>query len=304
MGLIDNALAGVGKAFAKAGDGLLMAGNYAWGAAGESIVSYITLNPTTDDAKIAGWSVVSSSYAIMQGLAASLVAVFFLAGWCRESIDIRQNFNLENNFKFFIRFILAVGLVTNGLDLIVELIAFSCALTLQVSGGSLTGMTSILEGNFASTMESVTGGEALVMGLVYFVGGIVGVAITFVCAIKILISVFGRFYRMFLVIPLAPVAFSTFAGGGELSGTGKAWIKTFFGYLLEVVVIALALQLCHKMFGNISFFGSEIETEDGWVGIIVKSVLVIVERIMPVTLTTTCVGSAESVIRKCLGLNT
>lgn len=304
MGLIDKALTGLGTAFASAGEGFLLAGNYAWTAAGDSIMRYITINPTVGESTIAGWSVVNNIYVVMQGIAVSLVAVFFLAGWCRESIDIRQNFNLENNFKFFIRFIFAVGLVNSGLELIKEFIGFGAALTLRIGVGSLTGMSAFLEGSFSSTMESVEGGEALVMGLIYMIGGLVGAAVTFVCSIKIVTSVLSRFYRMFIIIPFAPVAFSTFAGGHELSQTGNAWIKTFFGYLFEVVVIAISLQLCHKMFGNTTFFGSDIEAEDGWISIIAKSIMVIVERIMPVLLTTTCVGTAESVIRKCLGLNT
>lgn len=313
MGLIDSALAGIGGAFAFAGEGLLMAGNYAWSAAGDSIMKYIVVDPTTGNSAIPGWSVVGNVYTLMQGIAASLVSLFFVAGWCRETIDIRQNFNLENNFKFFIRFILAVGLVKNGLDIIKELLGLGAALVVRVGAVSLTGMTEFTSGMFSSTMTSVTGGEALVMGFLYLIGGLVGMAVIFVCSIKIIAAVLGRFFRIFVIVPLAPTAFATFAGGGELSHTGVAWIKTFFGYLLEIVIVAIALQLCNKMFGSTTFFGSDIQSQmsgdllgdlGGMAVIAAKSVLVVVECIMPVLLTTTCVTGAENTIRKCLGLNT
>lgn len=299
MGLLDSAFTTVGNALAKGGEGILGLGGAAWASAGEVVKTYISQNPA--GGSIAGWGTVSALYVSFEGIAVSLVILFFLLGWCRESIDIRTSFTLENMFRFFIRFILACQAIVNGLALIRDLLGLIAALAAGISTPIVKVASS---GTFTGTMEDLEGAECLVPGLLFFLGGIIGAAVVLVCAFKIMLTVFSRFFRIFVIVPFAPIAFSTFAGGQGLSQTGVAWIKAFMGYLLEIIVIAVALQLSVEIFGSVTFFGGQIESGNGWNGNTVEALLAVCESVAPILATTSCVTGAEGIIRKCLGLNT
>ena len=73
---------------------------------------------------------------------------------------------------------------------------------------------------------------------------------------------------------------------------------------MEIVVIAIALELSTKIFGSVTFFGTQVSGDQGWGTNTVNVLLSICETVTPVLATTACVTGAESVIRRCLGLNT
>ena len=100
-----------------------------------------------------------------------------------------------------------------------------------------------------------------------------------------------------LCIPLAPVAFAGFAGGTEFSQTGIAWLRTFIGYALEAVVIALAISISFGLFQDANLFGTA-----GAEVTMVTLILQICEYCMPMITACTCVKGAEMTVRRCLGL--
>ena len=104
MALFEKAFTDFGMAMAKGGEAVLGLGGAAWVSAGKVVQKYIAQNPASGS--IGGWQTVSALYVTFSGIAVSLTCLFFVIGWCRESIDIRANFTLENMFRFFIRFIL------------------------------------------------------------------------------------------------------------------------------------------------------------------------------------------------------
>lgn len=295
MALLDSFLEDVGTQLAKWGEGFIGGGGDIWKSAGELVKDYITQDPSS----IGGWRLVVNLYGTFQVIAISLAVVFFFVGWCRESIDIHRDFTFDNIIRFFIRFFLTVQSILLGLDLIKEFMALTAALTSEVATSILRLNTN---GIFTDAMEELgTGGECLASGIVFFLGGLVGFAVILVCSFKIVMAVLSRFFRLFVTIPFAPVAVSTFAGGLGLSHTGSAWIKTFCGYCLEVLVIALALGISTKMFGDVHFFGG---TLGGGMDTPVEAILEVCDAIAPIVACTSCISGAESVIRKCLGLNT
>ena len=299
MALFEKAFTEFGMAMAKGGEAVLGLGGAAWVSAGKVVQKYIAQNPASGS--IGGWQTVSALYVTFSGIAVSLTCLFFVIGWCRESIDIRTDFTLENMFRFFIRFILTSQAIVYGLNLIRDFMELIAVLT----AGIATPMVEVSsDGVFTGVMDNLEGAECLVPGLLFLLGGIIGAAVVLVCSIKIMLAVFSRFFRIFVIVPFAPVALSTFAGGQGLFQTGSAWIKTFMGYLLEIVVIAIALALSTKIFGSVTFFGTQVSGDQGWGTNTVNVLLSICETVTPVLATTACVTGAESVIRRCLGLNT
>ena len=76
----------------------------------------------------------------------------FVIGWCRESIDIRTDFTLENMFRFFIRFILTSQAIVYGLNLIRDFMELIAVLT----AGIATPMVEVSsDGVFTGVMDNL-----------------------------------------------------------------------------------------------------------------------------------------------------
>lgn len=285
----DGICQSVGDGLITAGEGCMDAGLKVWTQCSEMVIGYCTSNPTS----MGAWSYVRGTYNTFMGIGASLMVLYFVIGWLRESIDIRNNFTLENMFRFFMRLSLTAGLLTNGLSLIKDVMSLSALLAGEVGAELLAAYSAT--GIFDSLTEGVSGGGYMAVGFLCMLGGFIGMLVVIVSGITILFSVLSRFYKIFLCIPFAPIALSSFAGGQGLSQSGVSWIKTFLGYCLEVVVIALALVIAFKLFNGRTFFST---SSGGWSG----AVLAICEICLPLVTAVGCVKGAEEIIRKSLGL--
>ena len=183
MALFEKAFTDFGMAMAKGGEAVLGLGGAAWVSAGKVVQKYIAQNPASGS--IGGWQTVSALYVTFSGIAVSLTCLFFVIGWCRESIDIRANFTLENMFRFFIRFILTSQAIVYGLNLIRDFMGLIAVLT----AGIATPMVEVSsDGVFTGVMDNLEGAECLVPGLLFLLGGIIGAAVVLVCSIKIMLA--------------------------------------------------------------------------------------------------------------------
>lgn len=301
MGLIsdaiNSALESIGSGFMDVGEWMMEAGYSMWRACSEVALGYVRKNPMDQSG---AWAVVTGSvYTMALGIAASLTVLFFVLGWLRESIDIRNNFSLENMFRFFVRYALAASLLVNSLALVTGITECATAIVgtmnVDIESENIDGVFNDL----AETMkeEEADGGTWLAVGVCCLIGGIIGGLVIIVCGITLVLSVLSRLFEMLLCIPFAPVAFSGFAGGGEFSQTGIAWIKTFLGYALKAVVIALAIQISFGLFQDASLFQTNHEAAD-----VTAVILMICEYCMPMVTACACVKGAETIVRRCLGL--
>lgn len=288
MAWFDSALESVGNGLISAGESCMEAGISVWTQSAQMVLDYCTLDPTS----MGAWGTVKTIYNMFYGIGVSLVALYFVMGWLRESIDIKRNFTLENIFMFFIRFILTISVISGGMRLISEMLRLSALLANEIGMNINTNYQT--DHIFANITEGLSGGDCFGIGILCLFGGIIGMLVIIVSSITMLVSVLKRFYKIFMCIPFAPVALASFAGGQGLSQSGISWIKTFLGYCLEIVIIAISLVISFKMSNGITFFTAN----DGWTGVI----LGICEICMPMIIAVGSVVGAEGIIRKTLGL--
>lgn len=298
-GAIDDALKGIGNGLMNGGDAVLQAGYGMWKSCSSITSSYVALSP--EDATSA-WSIVTGSIFTMSlTVAASLAVLFFVLGWVRESIDIRNTFSLENMFRFFIRFALTASLLINSLELVEAITDCTTAIVSTIS--TSIGEEEELSGAFDELKEAMeadeesSGADWLGNGFICLISGVIGGLVIIVCAVSIVLAVLSRLFKLLLCIPFAPVAFSGFAGGMGFSQTGIAWIKAFFGYALEAVVIALALKISFGLFADAALFVPEGESTS-----VTAVILLVCNYCMPMITASACVKGADTIIRRCLGL--
>lgn len=293
---IDGLIQGLGEGMLSLGEWMLQAGYEAWKGCSAVTVEYLLQEPSS---QASAWSLVTGNlYSMSLAIAASLSILYFVIGWLRESIDIRNNFTLENMFRFFIRYLLTASLLVHSLSLLTGITECTTAV---VSSIGAQGWTTEPEGVFdalRTAMEAdadLEGMDWFALGFGGLFGGLLGGLVILVCGVNLILSVLSRLFNLLLCIPFAPVAFAGFAGGHELSQSGIAWIRTYLSYALEAVVIVLAITLSFGLFADASLFQ---ETEVNLVTLLLK----ICEFCVPMVTACACVKGANLVVRRCLGL--
>lgn len=305
MGVISSALnaalENLGRATMDVGNNGLLAGYNVWEKCCSITVNYLKINPSNGAG--GAWGIVTGGiFSISMGIAASLSILFFVIGWLNESIDVRNNFSLENMFRFFVRYVITASLIVNSLSLVRGTVDCSTALVsvVNVSDASMKGKK--VENVFKDLKESMedeeaTGTEWLGTGIISMIAGLFGGIVILVCGVQLILAVLSRLFKMYLCIPFGPVALSSFAGGQTISQTGISWIRTFLAYALEAVVIALAIRISFGLFSD----GAMMAGSGNMSGAL-GAILTIVEYCLPMITACACVKGAEATIRRCLGL--
>ena len=297
-GAIDSALESIGSGMMDTGEWMLQGGYGMWKSCSEVTMEYVKKSPM---AETNAWAIVTGNiYSLSLGIAASLAVLFFVMGWLRESIDIRNNFTLENTFRFFVRFAITASLIVNSLALINGVASCATAvvntMNVQMEESSAEGIFDDLRQAIEED-DSADGGTWLAIGFGSMIGGLLGGLVIIVCAVTLVLTDLSRQFKLLLCIPFAPVAFAGFAGGAEFSQSGIAWLRTFIGYALEAVVIALAISISFGLFQDASLFGTSGAEVN-----MVTLILQICEYCMPMITACACVKGAEMTVRRCLGL--
>ena len=297
-GAIDSALESIGTAMLGSGENWLQSGFSFWKSCSQVTMTFVSRNPMS---QTNAWAIVTGTiYSISMAVAASLAVLYFVLGWLKESIDIRHTFTLENMFRFFIRYAITASLIINSLSVVTAITQCASAI---VSTIGVSMDTTEAEGLFDEIRDDLEddkdadGGTYLAYGFTGMIGGLFGGVIIMVCGVSLVLSVLSRLFKLLLCVPFAPVAFAGFAGGHEFSQTGSAWIKSFIGYGLEAVVIALAINISFGLFQDTSIFSMPGHKKG-----MMSLILMICEYCMPMITACACVKGAEVTVRRCLGL--
>ena len=147
------------------------------------------------------WTVMLNVNDGLKAIGYGLLVLFFAAGIVRTCSSYTDIKKPEHAVKAFIRFALAQGAVMHGMEL-------------------LTAVFSIVQGmvsNILSHSGMTQGVTELVM----------------------ILTVYGRMFKLYMYTAIAPIPISTFAGEPTQS-VGKNFIRSYTGVCLEGAIIALA----------------------------------------------------------------
>ena len=92
-----------------------------------------------------------------------------------------------------------------------------------------------LPAEMITTIEDCGFFESIPLWAVTLIGGLIVTVLSFI----LIMSVYGRFFKMYMYTALAPIPLSTFAGEPS-KNIGKSFVKSYCAVLLEGAVIALA----------------------------------------------------------------
>ena len=192
------------------------------------------------------WNVMVNINDALKAIGYALLVLFFLMGVMRQFNSFQEVKRPEQLLKLFIRFVLAKAAVTWGLDLMMAMFKIAQGIIgtiMDASGFSGSGGT-YLPQEMIDTIESCNFWESVPLWAVTLIGSLLIWVLSFI----MILTVYGRFFKMYIYVAIAPIPLSSFAGE-ETSHIGKSFIKSFAAVCLEGAVIVLGCVI-YSMFAD------------------------------------------------------
>ena len=183
------------------------------------------------------WSVIVNIHGALQAIGYALLVLFFVVGvvkTCGSFADLKKP---EHAVKLFVRFAIAKGLITYGMELMMAILEIiqGVVSTIMNSAGFGTPQATILPQEIVTAIEDCGFFESIPLWAVTLIGGLFIWGLSFV----MILSVYGRFFKMYMYTAIAPVPLSSFAGE-PTQNIGKSFLKSYASVCLEGAIIVLA----------------------------------------------------------------
>ena len=201
------------------------------------------------------WRVVQNINGTMQAIGLALLVLFFVVGVAKQFGNFAEVKKPEHAFKLFIRFVLAKGIVTYGMELMLAIFNIGQGIVQKIitTSGLSGANNSYLPQEIADAVDKVGFFNSIPLGAVTILGGLFITVLSFV----MILTVYGRFFKLYLYTAIAPIPLSSFAGQGT-EQIGRSFIKSYIGVCLEGAIIVIAC-IIFTMFASTA---PEINTGD------------------------------------------
>ena len=183
------------------------------------------------------WQVIVQIHGALQAVGYALLVLFFVVGVVKTCGSFTEVKRPEHALKIFIRFAIAKGVVTYGLELMMALFNIIQGVTstiMQTAGFGSTEDT-VLPDEIIEAVEDCGFFESIPLWAVTLIGGLFITVLSFI----MIMSVYGRFFRLFLYTAIAPIPLSSFAGEPS-QNIGRSFLKSYAAVCLEGAIVVLA----------------------------------------------------------------
>ena len=182
------------------------------------------------------WNVITNIHGALQAIGYSLLVLFFVVGimkTCGSVADIKRP---EVAVKMFIRFVLAKASITYGLELMMALFQIVQGIISKIMATSGLASTNemVLPQSIIDAIEDCGFWESVPLWAVTLIGSLFITVLSFV----MIMTVYGRFFKLYLYTAIAPVPLASFAGEPSAQ-IGKSFIKSYAAVCLDGAIIVL-----------------------------------------------------------------
>ena len=183
------------------------------------------------------WSAVVGIHGAVQAIGLALLVLFFVTGVLKTCSSFAELKRPEVALKMFVRFALAKAAVTYGLEGILGLFSVVQGLISTIMGAAGFGAAqqTVLPAEIVTAVESCGFFESIPLWAVTLIGGLVVTVLSFV----LILTVYGRFFKLYLYAAIAPVPLAAFAGEPS-QNIGKSFVKSYAAVCLEGAIIVLS----------------------------------------------------------------
>ena len=262
-----------------------------WNSKLADIWNLVTQTPETFKGG-AIWKVITTIHGGMQAIGLALLVLFFVIGVMKTCGSLTEVKKPEHALKLFIRFAIAKIVVTYGMDIMLSLFRISQGMVSKIiSLSNISGSTkTVLPTSIINAIEDCGFFESIPLWAVTLIGGLVVTVLSFI----MIMTVYGRFFKLYLYTALAPVPLSTFAGEPTQS-IGKSFLKSYGAVCLEGVIIVLSCII-------FSVFASSPPVVDASAAAVTQVWTYIGELVFNMLVLVGTIKMSDRVVREMMGL--
>ena len=173
-----------------------------WNNKLDEIWTLLTQSP--EDFKGGGiWTVIVDINGAMQAIGFALLVLFFVIGVVKTCGSFAEVKKPEHALKLFIRFALAKGLITYGMDLMLALFDISQGIIsdIKTSSGLGSASTTALPDEMVTAIEGCGFFESIPLWAVTLIGSLLVTVLSFI----MIMTVYGRFFKLYMYTAIAPI---------------------------------------------------------------------------------------------------
>lgn len=183
------------------------------------------------------WEVILNIHNSLQAIALALVVLFFVIGVLKTCSSITELKRPEKAIKLFIRFGIAKGLVTYGLELMLAIFKIFqgvSATIIKTVGLTEMGKTTLPD-VMIKAIEDCNFFESIPLWAVTLIGGLFITVLSFI----MIMTVYGRFFKLYIYTAIAPIPLSTYAGE-PTQHIVRSFFKSYSAVCLEGAIVVLS----------------------------------------------------------------
>lgn len=183
------------------------------------------------------WQVIEKINGALMAIGLALLVLFFVVGVVKTCTNFSEVKRPEQAIKLFLRFAIARGLVVYGMELMTSIfeIIQGITSTIMTTVGIGTATNTVLPQEIIDAVEDCGFLESIPLWAVSLLGSIFITILAFV----MILTVYGRFFKLYMYTAISPVPLSCSAGETTQS-VSVTFLKSYAGVCLEGAVIILS----------------------------------------------------------------
>ncbi len=183
------------------------------------------------------WSVMLGIFNAMVGVGLALTILCWCIGVIKNVGTMSELRRPEIAVRIIVRLVFTQYVVTHSLELLKQFINLASSLLRDIMAASGFSLSSSMA--VPQEIRDAVSELGLLSGLGAWAIAFLSMFIITVLSFIILLTVYGRFFKIFIMTALAPIPLAGFAGE-PTSGMGKSFVRTYVAVLLEGAIILLA----------------------------------------------------------------
>ena len=263
-----------------------------WNEKLAEIWQILTQSPTTF--KGGGiWNTIVSIHGALQAIGYALLVLFFLIGVVKTCGSFSEVKKPEHALKLFVRFAIAKGVITYGLELMMALfnIVQGMVSTIMTTAGFGSATQTVLPSSIVDAINNIGFFDSIPLWAVTLIGGLFITVLSFL----MIMSVYGRFFRLYLYTAIAPIPLASFAGQPSQS-VGISFLKGYAAVCLEGAIIVLSCII-------FSVFAASPPVVDASASAVTQVWSYVGELIFNMLILVGAVKMSDRVVREMMGLH-
>ena len=206
-----------------------------WNGKLSEIYTLVTQSPSSfKDGTI--WEIIVNINGALQAIGLALLVLFFVIGVVRTCTNFSELKRPEQAVKLFLRFAIAKGIVTYGLELMLAVFRIIQGIVSTIMAkSSFQASAMTLPQEIITAIEDCGFFESIPLWAVTILGGLFVTVLSFI----LILTVYGRFFKLYMYTAIAPIPLSSFAGE-TTQNIGKSFLKSYVAVCIEGAIIVLA----------------------------------------------------------------